>query len=35
MGKIPVADWKQWAVSNATWLRKEIKAAVEWFMEQK
>jgi hypothetical protein len=35
MGKMPYADWKEWATKRPEWIREDLGAAFERFVERK
>jgi hypothetical protein len=35
MGKMPYADWKEWAMKRPEWIREDLGAAFERFVERK
>jgi hypothetical protein len=35
MGKMPYADWKEWAIKRPEWIREDLGAAFERFVEGK
>ncbi len=35
MGKIPFADWREWATKRPEWIREDLGAAFERFVERK
>jgi hypothetical protein len=35
MGKMPYADWKEWATRRPEWVREDLGIAFERFVEQK
>jgi hypothetical protein len=35
MGKMPFADWKEWATHHSEWIHDDVGDAFEKFVEQK
>jgi hypothetical protein len=35
MKKMPMSDWKQWAIKRPTWVKEEVEVAFRKFVKQK